>query len=71
MQKVKAITLNFTDKLLAILVPLGVSIVVLGFLIQIMALTMIMIGKDQVLSQWSTTLNHKFNGLFKNDPASD
>ena len=70
MQKVKAITLNLTDKLLQILLPVALSGIVLAFLIQIMALVMIMVGKDQLLSQWSVTVNHKFNGLFKNDPGN-
>ena len=70
MQKVKSIALNLKDKFLSALLSFALAGIVFLFLVQITALVMIMAGKDDLLSQWETSIRLKTDGLFKNNPGN-
>jgi len=70
MQKVKSIALNLKDKFLSALLSFALAGIVFLFLVQIMAVVMIMAGKDDLLSQWETSIRLKTDGVFKNHPGN-
>ncbi len=68
MEKVKSLTLNARDIILQGFVIFVLLWVSLALLIQVTALILHFSGNDELLNNWSTNLEHRIDGRFKNNP---
>jgi hypothetical protein len=68
MEKVKSLTLNARDIFLQGFVIFTGIWVSLALLIQVTTLILHFSGNDELINNWSTNLEHRIDGRFKNDP---
>lgn len=68
MEKVKSLTLNSSDIFLRGFVIFTALWVSLALLIQVTLLILHFSGKDNLITNWSTNLEHRIDGRFKNEP---
>jgi hypothetical protein len=68
MEKVKSLTLNASDIFLRGFVIFTALWVSLALLIQVTLLILHFSGKDNLITNWSTNLEHRIDGRFKNEP---
>lgn len=68
MEKVKSLTLNASDIFLRGFVIFTALWVSLALLIQVTLLILHFSGKDNLITNWSTNIEHRIDGRFKNEP---
>jgi hypothetical protein len=70
MQKIKALTVNFHEKLMMLFVYGVCVFIVSALLFQLFFVALHVTGQDQYLQELVNRFDHRFDGNFKNDPQN-